>query len=241
MASLSQNRGLAIGLVLLLPVQLSADNIEERKAALRPFNDLVGSWRATGTPEGTREEKQRGFWTENLEWRWQFKNDDAWLAVDFTKGKYFTSGELRFLTEKKVYELTLQTPSKDKLVFTGQLKGRVLTVERTGQDESQRLTITLLHSNRFLYASEFKSAKSKRFIRQYQVGATKEGVAFAGPADNALECIVTGGLGKIQVSHKGKTYYVCCSGCRDVFMEDPEKCIREAAERKKKESADGKR
>ena len=50
----------------------------------------------------------------------------------------------------------------------------------------------------------------------YQVGATKEGVPFAG-GDGKPECVVSGGLGTMPVMYKGKTYYVCCSGCRDAF------------------------
>jgi YHS domain-containing protein len=30
------------------------------------------------------------------------------------------------------------------------------------------------------------------------------------------------------VSYNGKDYYVCCSGCRDAFKENPEKYIKEA-------------
>ena len=26
--------------------------------------------------------------------------------------------------------------------------------------------------------------------------------------------------------YKGKTYYVCCSGCRDAFNENPEKFLK---------------
>jgi len=34
------------------------------------------------------------------------------------------------------------------------------------------------------------------------------------------------------VSYQGKTYFVCCSGCRDAFNENPEKFVK-AAEKKK--------
>ena len=37
----------------------------------------------------------------------------------------------------------------------------------------------------------------------------------------------------IAVSYKGKTYYVCCSGCRDLFNENPEAILAEAAERQR--------
>ncbi len=98
--------------------------------------------------------------------------------------------------------------------------------------ETQRLIVTVLHFNRYLYRYEVKPAESARFALVYQVGATKEGVDFAG-GDDAPECVVSGGLGTMPVMFKGQTYYVCCSGCRDAFKEEPEKYIKEFEARKK--------
>src|SRR3954462_11974846 len=61
------------------------------RAALQPFNVLVGSWKGTGSPAGSREGKQAGFWTERITWEWQFKGGDAWLVATFEKGKHFKS------------------------------------------------------------------------------------------------------------------------------------------------------
>jgi hypothetical protein len=207
------------------------------KEALQSFNHFIGSWRATGTPEGTREEKQRGFWTETLRWQWQFKGDDAWLQVVFARGKYFDRGELHYLPDKDLYRLSLTTPSKEKQTFVGPLKDRQLVLDREDgpSRESQRLVITLLHDNRFLYRYEVRPAGRTLFTRVYQVGATKEGVPFA-QGHTGPECVVSGGLGTMPVTYKGKTYYVCCSGCRDAFKEDPEKYIKEYEARKAKES-----
>ena len=71
----------------------------------------------------------------------------------------------------------------------------------------------------------------------YQVGATKEGVPFAGRGDTSPECVVSGGKGTIAVSYKGKTYYVCCSGCRDEFKDNPEKYIKEYEARQAREKS----
>jgi hypothetical protein len=205
------------------------------RQALQPFNELIGSWKATGTPEGTREEKQRGFWVETVRWEWQFKGDDACLTAAFDKGKHFARGELRYLADRDLYQLTLQTPAKESLVFTGPLKERRLTLERSDEPrrEVQRLTVTLLHANRFLYRYEVRPGDRPLYKLLYQVGATKEGEPFAA-GDGKPECIVSGGLGTIAVTHKGRTYYVCCSGCRTAFNEDPEKYIREYEELKGK-------
>ena len=44
--------------------------------------------------------------------------------------------------------------------------------------------------------------------------------------------MVTGGEGTIAVTHDGKTYYVCCTGCRDYFNENPAEVLAEYRERK---------
>jgi hypothetical protein len=229
---------LAVTLLLVGWPALAADPSPRRpKEALQAFNDLIGTWRGTGQPEGTRAEKQRGFWTETLTWEWQFKGDDAWLTVAFDKGKHFAQGELRYLPGKDQYQLTVRTPAKETLTFIGPFREKRLTLERAdGQKrETQRLILTLLHDNRFLYRYEVKAADRPQFTRLYQVGATKEGVPFA-QGETGPECIVSGGLGTIKVTHKGETYYVCCSGCRRAFQDEPEKYIKEYEDKKAKKA-----
>jgi len=207
------------------------------KEALQALNDLIGSWRGTGQPEGTIEEKQRNFWTETQAWQWHFTKSDASLTVTFDKSRNFTKGELSFLPDKDEFQLSLHTPTKEILTFTGPLKEGVLTLERIDEKkkEKQRLVFTFLHANRFLYRYEDKALNQMTFKKRYQVGATKEGIPFAseGGVDDT-ECIVSGGHGSIAVKYKGKTYYVCCSGCREAFKEDPEKYIKEFEEKKAK-------
>jgi len=226
--------------ILLGFAVLGADEPGKRSPAdaLRAFNDLIGSWGATGTPEGTREEKQRGFWRESISWTWNFKGNDAALKAAIAKGKHFTGAELRFLPNKDRYLLTLTTPAKQELQFVGSLKDNVLMVERNDETkkETQRIVLSMFHGTRFIYRFEVKPEGRASFTRVYSVGSTKEGVAFAGPGDNSPECVVSGGLGKIKVTYKGETYYVCCTGCQEAFKDDPEKYLKEYAARKAKEA-----
>jgi len=207
------------------------------KEALQALQLLIGSWKGTGTPEGTREEKLRGFWVETTSWEWQFKKEDVWFKVDFDKGKYYSKGELRYLPDKEVYELKLTTTDGQQVVFAGRLNNRRLSVERIDEakNETQRLVFTLIHDNRILYHYETQPRDRVVVRRHYQVGCTKEGVAFANPSSVEPECVVSGGLGTSRVTYKGETYYVCCSGCRDAFNENPEKYIKEFKEKKAKE------
>src|SRR5437868_3386721 len=118
---------------------------------------------------------------------------------------------------------------------TGNPANKKLTFERTDEKTKQgeRLVFQLLHHNRYVLYFEERPADSKSFTQQYRVGSTKEGVPFAS-VDKGPECIVSGGLGTMTVSYKGKTYHVCCSGCRDAFRDEPEKYIKEYEEAKKK-------
>jgi len=194
--------------------------------ALKPFNVLVGSWKGTGAPEGTREEKAAGLWTETATWGWGFIDDDAWITVSFDKSKHFADGILRYNREKGTYQLALTTADKKKVNYSGTLKEKVLTLDRTDAPagEDHRIVFSLLHHNRHLYRFETKTAGS--FNKIWQVGATKEGVPFADVAKGP-ECVVSGGVGTSKVSYKGKEYYVCCTGCRDAFKDNPEKWIKE--------------
>jgi hypothetical protein len=214
---------------------LAADKPSSPRQALQPFNVLIGSWKGTGTPEGSREERQRGFWVETLTWEWQFKGDDAWLRLRIDKGKHYTAGELRWLRDSDTYRLVLTTLAKDKVEFVGRLVDNRLTLDHQDETkkEKQRLVMTLLHANRFLYRFESQGDGKPTYARLYQVGATKEGVPFAA-GDTRPVCIVSGGVGTMPVTYKGKTYYVCCTGCRDAFQEDPERYVKEFEAKKDK-------
>jgi hypothetical protein len=224
--------GLTIG-----QAALTADGPTKRtpREALQPLNDLIGTWRGTGEPAGTLAERQRGFWEEKLTWGWQFKGKDAWLSVTFVKGKHFESGELRYLPDKDLFQLTLRTPSKETQTFTGRLKERILTLDREDEKtkEGQRLVITMLHFERHLYRVDVKPEGKGFFRKAYGVGATRDGVKFA-QGDGRPECVVSGGLGTTPVTYMGQTYYVCCSGCRDEFNADPAKYVKEYLARKAK-------
>jgi hypothetical protein len=205
------------------------------KEALQPFNDLIGSWRGTATPSGSKEDQLKNFWVETITWEWKFKGKDAWLSVNFDKSKHFLKGTLRYLPESDQFELMLLTLDKEQRTFVGTLKEKVLTLEAAPNDkmEVERVVITLLHDNRHLYRVDKKKADKTIYTNVFKVGATKEGVSFA-EGQGKPECVVSGGLGTIQVSYMGKTYYVCCSGCRAEFNEDPAKYVREFEEKKKK-------
>lgn len=221
-------------ILLVLPASASEPTKPDARAALKPFQGLVAPWKGTGVPEGSREEKQKGFWTEHVKWEWQFKNGDAWLAATIEGGRYFTGFELRPLGNNR-FRLIAETPNKQELTFEGKFTDGKLTVERLDDKtkEEQRIVLRLLHANRIVYHYETRTADRRTFARKYQVGWTNQNEPFANDSSTDPECIVSGGKGTIAVMYKGKTYYVCCTGCRDEFKDNPEKYIAEFETRKK--------
>lgn len=227
-------------LVLISPgTRMGIEEKRTAKEALQSLNDLIGPWQAKGqTQSGTATEKQRGFWKEQIEWGWKFKGEDAWLTFSITNGKHFKGGTIRYLADLDKFRVTLETTEDKSLEFMGQLakNGRSLVAETTLENKDVvRLTIGLVGDVRFTYSIEKKIAGRRLFNKEYLVSATKEGESLAGSQkSDKPECIVSGGLGTSTVSYKGMTYYVCCSGCRDAFNENPEKFIKEWQEKKAK-------
>ena len=230
-----------VGFLLLSaasPVGVLADKGQRTpKEALHIFNELIGVWKGTAQPAGSLEDQRNNFWIEKIDWQWQFKGNDAWLVMDFKKSKNFQSGELRFLPEKDLFQLTMKTVDKKAQTYTGKMVKRALILDREEAGEGQRLVITMLHPNRYLYRYEVRPKGKTLFSMRYRVGATREGVPFA-EGSGQPECIVSGGFGTIPVSHNGQKYFVCCSGCRDEFNANPAKYIKEYEAKKGKKSKD---
>jgi YHS domain-containing protein len=203
------------------------------QAALKPFAGLVGEWKGTGQPQ---RGSARGAWTESADWSWKLTNDSAALAYSSPKGKYLRSAVLHPAKEKGEFLFDAVLADGSKRSLTGKIKerGALALVTPGGLHAGlDAITITPLHDTRFLMLLEDEKAG-----RLGEVGFTRQGVAFAA-GDASPVCIVTEGRGTIAVAHKGKTYYVCCSGCRDLFKDDPEGVLAEA-DRRAKAKAQGK-
>jgi hypothetical protein len=224
----------AIPLALLLaPASAKDGDFKSSKAALQALNDYIGTWNGNGTPGKTTS---KDIWKESVEWSWKFKGSDAWLVVTFKNDKKFKSGELRYLTDKKLYQFTATDKDDKKLEFKGKVDGNYFILERVdpGTKETQQLKMnTAAEGARLIIDYSIKPSGRTIYSKAFQVAATREGVSL-GVKEKKNECIVSGGLGTMAVSYKGQTFYVCCSGCREAFLEEPEKYIKEYEAKKKK-------
>src|SRR5262249_9562186 len=114
------------------------------------------------------------------------------------------------------------------------LKEHKLLLERQDEKtkETQRLVLTIVGDNRYLYQLEVRPEGRQTARKVYLVGATKQGSPLVKESGEIGPlCVVSYGPPISPVSYKGKTYYVCCGGCRDAFRAEPEKFIKEYEEK----------
>jgi len=204
---------------------------KERLAKLQP---LVGTWRGVGQPQRA---STKDSWIEEADWAWSFGANGPALLATLPKGKYFS--QLKLTAEGGDAFALTATPAAggDAVRYAGKLDEQeqlVLAAEKPRDDLPRRLSFRFAASgDRLLVLMEKKSLAGDQLVRLAEVGYTRQGSGF-GKNVTQRECVVTGGLGTIEVTHAGKTYYVCCTGCRDYFNENAEKVLAEYAARKAK-------
>ena len=207
-------------LVLNTNVSQTAETPQEKQAimtALQSFNDYIGGWSGNGEWKTGKSE----FWKETMSWGWKFSKDGpATLTVEFKDNKQFTKGELKYSPDKKVYQLVVAGTDKKEHVFEGKIVRKVLELARVDDASKDKYTIRMSSTNEgalfnleYMVQTAGKGLDKKLFVVQ----SKKDGVSISGGKKN--ECVVSGGIGTMPVSYNGKTYYVCCSGCRDAFNE----------------------
>jgi hypothetical protein len=173
---------------------------------------------------------------------WRFEGAKASLHFTVARGKYFVSGFIQPGTTPKSVELIAKTASGREVKYAGEIAedGSVTATTADPQapaDAPQRVSLRVVaNGDRLVMLLERRSAISDRFARVAEIGYTRRGSEF-GKGAAQPECVVTGGLGTIQVSYKGQMYYVCCAGCRDLFEQKPDEILTEYRERKQAEAA----
>jgi hypothetical protein len=213
--------------------QPSAGNHDQQKQRLSKLQPLVGAWRGVGQPQ---RGSTRDSWVEEANWAWSFEKEPA-LVADLPKGRYFSRLRLVAAADDRTYTLQA-TPAGggEPSQYTGKLDDQnvlALTAEAPRDHLPRRLSFRFVAGgDRLLVLMEKQAQGGDALVRLAEVGYTRQGSGF-GKATAQRECIVTGGLGTIEVTHGGKTYYVCCTGCRDYFNENSEKVLAEYAARKK--------
>ncbi len=216
---------MTLGPTLAVP-QTIADDPSPRlrkQEALSRLQELVGTWRGVGQP---RRGSSRDSWIETAHWQWSFDDGTPALEFESKKGRFYRHGRITVLDQDRMFQFEATRADGDHVDrFHGVLdEDDQLTLaamnDRAGS--VARITIrTVADGDRLLMLLERRTKPPGRYSRIAEIGYTRKGSGF-GQGSTQRECIVTGGLGSIAVTHKGHTYYVCCGGCRDLFEDDPE-------------------
>lgn len=214
----------------------SGDRVESARVALKPLQILVGNWNGTSRKASL----------DQPNWAWDLKTDPKQpsLRIQSEKGQYIHEGRLTFLPARQQFELTATDGEGKKRVFVGGFSQEVQDIpgddkklqrtyklelteaEADPSGEQWRLVINQQENNRYILEIDRKRG-SGQFLRVDTINTQREGTSFALSDTDYGEktCIVSQGLGTSSVSYKGKSYWVCCSGCKAAFEDDPERWI----------------
>lgn len=224
----------SVGLLAMVAADQPAEPTTA-KEALTQVQWFVGDWRGSGQ---VKRGSPRGSWLEACGWSWKFGDQVTALTFKIEDAKFFRDGELQWNAKSKQYELAARGLKEgESVTYTGELSedGRLVLEASDVPDElPARLSFRQVAGGNRLIVLYERRLGPKRFLRMAEVGYTRSGSNF-GRGTNFIECVVTGGVGTIEVRHEGKKYYVCCTGCKEYFDSDPAGALAEYRERKAEE------
>jgi len=218
---------------------------------LQPLQILLGQWRGT-----TRREFENFKAVDNHEWVWDLRSDpkNPALTIDSDKSPYLKKGRLSWDVQQGKFTLTATDAAGTERKFVGDFTEPVHEIvgsddklhrvfrlefdqEATSDNTPELWQVAFAQQENNRYLLEIaKRRGNAAFARYDTVSTQREGTSFAvsdsGYADKT--CIISEGLGTTELTYKGRSYWVCCSGCKAAFEDDPETWITRAATREKK-------
>ncbi len=234
------------------PSDAASDDIADQDSlleAMEPLKVLTGAWRATP------QRAQAGDKLEEPSWAWDFQTEPGQpaLVMSTSDSPYFRSIRLSYDIESREFTMAVDCIDDQIRELRGTFED--LPTEFQGDDRRMHIAYKLTLSefdpaderdqwqiafnqqdnNRYLV--ELSRHRSDGFARFDTINTQRQGTSFAQADDDYgdRECIISGGLGTMQVSFEGKSYWVCCSGCQAAFNDDPEKWIARFEEKQREE------
>jgi hypothetical protein len=214
-------------------------------SAMQPLQVLLGKW------NGTSRKAQ----LDQPEWVWDFQSDrnQPALLIKSDKGTYIREGRLTYLPATQQYRFHFKSPEGTERMVTGtfsepvqdvpgddkklQRTYKLLLAETAPTDGEQwQVAIQQLENSRYLIELDRRRGTGP-YQRVDTIHSQREGTSFALSDTDYGEktCIISQGLGTMTVSYQGKSYYVCCTGCKAAFEEDPARWIAKWEARQKME------
>ena len=213
---------------------------EKVVSALSQLSFLVGDWRGVAQP---KRGSNSGAWSEKSHVVWRFDEQIPCLLMKLEPGEKSTRIFFATASETGRPIIELHQPDKPALAMELTEPEKSPVADSTAQDHWMfesvaepgkprlRFTVRKINDIRMTMLFEESLSSGAPFRRQYEIGMTRAGERLANGNTGERQCIVTGGLGTISVTHAGKTYYVCCEGCKQAFESDPEGTLTAYRER----------
>ena len=219
---------------LLLVLIAASDPAVLPQTDVDRFAWVVGEWNGVAQP---RRGSSAGTWKESADWAFDFADGTDPTAVELAVDGGKLVETLRIEPDGESLVAVVTQPETDDAVRLPQTELSDKKWIFGGRDgDPLKLTFRKLSDIRLVLLVE--SPRGSRFTRVAEIGYTRDGERLASSDTSGNVCIVTGGRGTMQVSHDGKTYWVCCTGCQQAFAANPEKVIAAAKARAAKAAAE---
>ncbi|HCS53753.1 TRASH domain-containing protein [Rubinisphaera sp.] len=217
-------------------------------AALKDLQILLGTWRGI-----TQKNFDGSKALDETNWVWDFKTNPKQpaLVMSSEASPYYRLASMTYLPESEQYQLQLTGDEGQTSTLIGEFTSEIKDepgdddkpqrtyklefTEKEPEDKTKRLVFNQQNNNRYLLEVYEQRGGNDRFFRVDTVSTQREGTSMALIDEGYGErtCIISGGLGTITVSYQGKSYYVCCTGCKAAFEEEPERWIARFEEQSK--------
>ena len=218
----------------------NAPTFDDIVQALKPLQVMLGQW------EGKTFKKVNGFAVvEQSDWAWDFQSDPQQPALRLrsTNSPYLKDARLTYLPKADQYAMVVTTTDGGSRKYTGEFtepirdvagddsklqrtfKLKFAQVEPAQRDEMAEFIINQQANDRYLI--EVYDQTGNRLLRRDTIANQREGTSFALSDTNYGDktCIISQGLGTIAVRFEGQSFWVCCTGCKAAFEDDPKKWI----------------
>jgi hypothetical protein len=217
---------------------------------MMPLQIMLGTW------HGTTQSKIGDFnGLDAPAWVWDFQTDrnHPEMVMNSEESAYFRTARLTWLAESKQFQLKTTDAEGKRRTFQGtfsqvpeavqgddnkpQQTYKLALTEVDPADSKDQWQVVFNHQRNDRYLMELYKKRGANFARFETVATQREGTSFALSDDDYGErkCVISGGLGTMQVSYQGKSYWVCCTGCKGALEEDPATWIAEFEAKQKKE------
>ena len=229
------------------PVDIKPPKIDDVINGLKPIQIMLGKWNGVVNKAAASEEH---------EWMWDLRTDKQFpsLVLNAADGNYFVKARITFDPRVNQYKMTTLDEEDVTRYYTGEFSaepedvpaGDGKTVNRTfklklseipNADHNTRFQFVFNQQENNRYLLEVYRARGKSDYRRLDtIGTQRNGTSLARSDEDYGDktCVISQGLGSSQVSYKGKSYWVCCSGCAAAFKDDPETWIARFEALKKK-------